>query len=146
VIDITVITDPRTKTHRGFCFVTMATVEQANAAIDKFNGTTLDGSKLIVEKVRVSLHVVGCLFNWLVYIQMSLCLIASPLCKQNAIHSVNNLQTSHHNQLFNIQQHPLQINWITNLQQQAKRAKPRNKTPGRYLGSRPSRGPGYGIH
>lgn len=89
VLDVTVITDPRTKTHRGFCFVTMATIEQANAAIDKFNGTTLDGSKLIVEKVRVTLHVVVvCLTGWCINRCHCVSLLFIYLNKMSSTHSI----------------------------------------------------------
>lgn len=44
--------DPHTKESRGFAFVTMATSEEADAAIASLNGTELGGKTMRVEKVR----------------------------------------------------------------------------------------------
>jgi len=45
----TVVTDRETGRSRGFGFVEMATTEEANAAVKKFNGQELDGRTLKVE-------------------------------------------------------------------------------------------------
>lgn len=44
--------DPHTKDSRGFAFVTMNTVEDADAAVAALNGTELSGKTMRVEKVR----------------------------------------------------------------------------------------------
>lgn len=44
--------DPHTKESRGFAFVTMNTVEDADNAIAALNGTDLQGKTMRVEKVR----------------------------------------------------------------------------------------------
>ena len=43
------MTDRETGRSRGFGFVEMATAEEANAAVKKFNGQELDGRTLKVE-------------------------------------------------------------------------------------------------
>jgi cold-inducible RNA-binding protein len=45
-----VVTDRDTGQSRGFGFVEMSTVEEADQAIAKFNGKNLDGRQLRVEK------------------------------------------------------------------------------------------------
>ena len=45
-----VVTDRDTGQSRGFGFVEMASIEEADQAIAKFNGTELDGRQLRVEK------------------------------------------------------------------------------------------------
>jgi RNA recognition motif-containing protein len=45
----TVVTDRETGRSRGFGFVEMATAEEADAAVKKFNGQELDGRTLKVE-------------------------------------------------------------------------------------------------
>jgi RNA recognition motif-containing protein len=47
-----VVTDRDTGRSRGFGFVEMATPEDAEAAINKLNGTTLDGRTIQVEKAK----------------------------------------------------------------------------------------------
>jgi RNA recognition motif-containing protein len=42
--------DPHTRDSRGFGFVTMETVEGADAAIAALNGTELQGKTLSIEK------------------------------------------------------------------------------------------------
>ncbi|KIW13049.1 hypothetical protein PV08_08236 [Exophiala spinifera] len=44
-----VVVDPETKISKGFGFVTFADAEDAQAAIEQFNNTTLDGRKIKVE-------------------------------------------------------------------------------------------------
>ncbi len=44
----TVLTDRNTGQSRGFAFVEMATAEEANAAVDRFDGHQLDGRQLKV--------------------------------------------------------------------------------------------------
>ena len=48
----TVVTDRETGRSRGFGFVEMATVEDAEAAISKYNGTDYEGRRLQVEKAK----------------------------------------------------------------------------------------------
>jgi cold-inducible RNA-binding protein len=52
VTDIYVATDRETGRPRGFAFVTMGTAEEAKAAIDKMNGTDLDGRALTVNEAK----------------------------------------------------------------------------------------------
>jgi len=47
-----VVTDRDTGRSRGFGFVEMATPEDAEAAINKLNGSTLDGRTIQVEKAK----------------------------------------------------------------------------------------------
>jgi cold-inducible RNA-binding protein len=49
-----VVTDRETGRSRGFGFVEMATVEEADQAITQFNGKNLDGRQLRVEKASAS--------------------------------------------------------------------------------------------
>jgi len=46
------ILDKFTNKSRGFAFVTMASPEEANAAISRFNGQELDGRKMTVNEAR----------------------------------------------------------------------------------------------
>lgn len=48
----TVVTDRDTGRSRGFGFVEMATAEEAEQAIAKFNGTDLNGRRLAVERAK----------------------------------------------------------------------------------------------
>jgi cold-inducible RNA-binding protein len=48
----TVVTDRDTGRSRGFGFVEMATVEDAEAAITRYNGTDYEGRRLQVEKAK----------------------------------------------------------------------------------------------
>jgi len=47
-----VVTDRDTGRSRGFGFVEMATLEEAEQAITKFNGQEVDGRRLQVEKAK----------------------------------------------------------------------------------------------
>ncbi|KAI0354689.1 RNA-binding domain-containing protein, partial [Trametes cingulata] len=47
-----VMYDPHSRESRGFGFVTMETVEEADAAITAMNGTEFMGKVITVEKVR----------------------------------------------------------------------------------------------
>ena len=49
-----VIRDPHTRDSRGFAFVTMTNVADAEAAIAELNGTEIDGKQVVVEKVPAS--------------------------------------------------------------------------------------------
>ncbi len=49
-----VVTDRDTGRSRGFGFVEMATGEEADQAIAKFHGHTLEGRQLMVEKAKAS--------------------------------------------------------------------------------------------
>jgi len=57
VKNVKLVTDPRTGESRGFGFVTMATVKDADEALDKFNQSEMDGRIVVVEKVLFSLVV-----------------------------------------------------------------------------------------
>ena len=50
----TVVTDRDTGRSRGFGFVEMATAEEADAAVKKFNGQEVDGRTLKVELAKPS--------------------------------------------------------------------------------------------
>ena len=50
----TVVTDRDTGQSRGFGFVEMATAEEADAALKKLNGHSLDGRQLTVELAKPS--------------------------------------------------------------------------------------------
>jgi cold-inducible RNA-binding protein len=50
----TVVTDRDTGRSRGFGFVEMATAEEAEQAISRFNGQDIDGRRLQVEKAKES--------------------------------------------------------------------------------------------
>lgn len=50
----TVVTDRDTGQSRGFGFVEMATAEEANQAVQRFNGHQLDGRQLKVELAKPS--------------------------------------------------------------------------------------------
>lgn len=52
VEDTKVIIDKMTGRSRGFGFVTMAKDEEAEAAIEKMNGTEVDGRPLVVNEAR----------------------------------------------------------------------------------------------
>ena len=45
--------DPHTRESRGFGFVTMESVEEAEAAVTALNATDLMGKTMTVEKVRL---------------------------------------------------------------------------------------------
>jgi RNA recognition motif-containing protein len=47
-----VVTDPYSGRSRGFGFVEMSTEDEANTAIDRLNGQTLDGRSLKIEMAR----------------------------------------------------------------------------------------------
>lgn len=48
----TIVTDRETGRSRGFGFVEMATNEEAEAAISRYNGTDFEGRRLQVEKAK----------------------------------------------------------------------------------------------
>jgi len=52
VEDALIITDKMTGRAKGFGFVTMATEEEAQAAIDMMHGQEIEGRKLIVNEAR----------------------------------------------------------------------------------------------
>ncbi|MFA6272641.1 MAG: RNA-binding protein [Patescibacteria group bacterium] len=52
VVSATVITDKMTGRSKGFGFVEMSTDEEANAAIDMWNGKEIDGRAVTVNEAR----------------------------------------------------------------------------------------------
>lgn len=52
VVSATVITDKMTNRSKGFGFVEMSTDEEAQAAIDMFNGKDLEGRTITVNEAR----------------------------------------------------------------------------------------------
>jgi RNA recognition motif-containing protein len=50
----TIVTDRDTGQSRGFGFVEMATLEEADRAVTRFNGHELDGRRLKVELAKAS--------------------------------------------------------------------------------------------
>ncbi len=52
IMDAKVITDRETGRSRGFGFITFANQEDANKAITKMNGASLDGRNLVVNEAR----------------------------------------------------------------------------------------------
>ncbi len=54
VTDVHIASDRFTGRPRGFAFVTFATDEEARAAIEKLNGTTIDGNVIAVNEARPS--------------------------------------------------------------------------------------------
>jgi len=52
VADANVVTDKMTGRSRGFGFVEMASEEDAKKAIDKLNGSDVDGRKIFVSEAR----------------------------------------------------------------------------------------------
>jgi RNA recognition motif-containing protein len=52
VVDVHVVTDRDTGRSRGFAFVTMATSQEAAAAIEQLHGTLLDGRPLRVDEAQ----------------------------------------------------------------------------------------------
>lgn len=53
VIDVHLVVDPWTRESRGFGFVTMATVEEADRCIKYLDRSVLEGRVITVEKVKV---------------------------------------------------------------------------------------------
>ncbi|XP_022760575.1 serine/arginine-rich splicing factor SR45a-like isoform X2 [Durio zibethinus] len=51
VVECHLVTDPRTRDSRGFAFVTMETVEDADRCIKYLNRSILEGRLITVEKV-----------------------------------------------------------------------------------------------
>ncbi|WJZ81872.1 hypothetical protein VitviT2T_001684 [Vitis vinifera] len=54
VVECHLVTDPRTRESRGFGFVTMETVEDADRCIKYLNRSVLEGRLITVEKVQAS--------------------------------------------------------------------------------------------
>lgn len=54
VLECHLVTDPRTRESRGFGFVTMETLEDADRCIKHLNRSVLEGRLITVEKVLVS--------------------------------------------------------------------------------------------
>ncbi|KAB5564525.1 hypothetical protein DKX38_004579 [Salix brachista] len=51
VLECHLVTDPRTRESRGFAFVTMETIEDANRCVKYLNRSVLEGRVITVEKV-----------------------------------------------------------------------------------------------
>ena len=49
--DVHLVVDPRTRESRGFGFVTMSSVKEADRCIKYLDRTVLDGRVIMVEKV-----------------------------------------------------------------------------------------------
>ncbi len=54
VIEARLVVDPRTRESRGFGFVTMSRVKDADRCIRHLHGSTLEGRIITVEKVRIA--------------------------------------------------------------------------------------------
>ena len=52
IVDLVVITDPRTGRSKGFGFVEYESEEAATKAIEMFNGKDLEGRNLVVNEAR----------------------------------------------------------------------------------------------
>ncbi|KAH8513396.1 hypothetical protein H0E87_006608 [Populus deltoides] len=52
VLECHLVTDPRTRESRGFAFVTMETVEDANRCVKYLNRSVLEGRVITVEKAK----------------------------------------------------------------------------------------------
>ena len=52
VIDVKMIVDQQSGRRRGFAFVEMATNEESNSAIERFDGYRLDGRTIVVNFAR----------------------------------------------------------------------------------------------
>ncbi len=52
VIDVKMIVDQQSGRRRGFAFVEMATNEESNSAIERFDGYSLDGRTIVVNFAR----------------------------------------------------------------------------------------------
>lgn len=52
IVNMKLVTDPRTRESRGFGFIGLETPEQATAVITNMNNTEIDGRKITVEKAR----------------------------------------------------------------------------------------------
>uniref|UniRef100_A0A5B7BR31 Putative RNA-binding family protein isoform 2 n=1 Tax=Davidia involucrata TaxID=16924 RepID=A0A5B7BR31_DAVIN len=76
VEDVHLVVDPLTRESRGFGFVTMSTVEEADRCVKYLNRSALEGRIIMVEKVKmVSLpsfcSVSGCSIQFLSYFYSS---------------------------------------------------------------------------
>lgn len=52
VVDVKIISDRETGRSKGFGFVTMSSPEEAQKAVEEFNGAELDGRNLTVNEAR----------------------------------------------------------------------------------------------
>jgi cold-inducible RNA-binding protein len=52
VVSVAIPTDRETGRKRGFAFVEMQSLEEANKAIEEFNGQTIDGRQIVVNASR----------------------------------------------------------------------------------------------
>eukprot|EP01018_Ginkgo_biloba_P016282 Gb_37565 [translate_table: standard] len=124
VIDCRIVVDPRTRESRGFGFVTMDTLEDAERCLKYLNRSTLEGRIITVEKNNHPLK----LSRWSTEILLG--------CNMSY-------------KMIDLAKWVLHLNWqleklkslhILMLQTAAKRKRARTPTPGSYLGARVERG------
>ncbi|KAG6792766.1 hypothetical protein POTOM_001924 [Populus tomentosa] len=125
VIDVHLVVDPLTRESRGFGFVTMSTVEEADRCIKYLDRSVLGGRVITVEKVESSLVVFLISDPGLLH---SASVAAGQLCVAALHQTPINKQFKHINKSQTVRV--------------AKRRRGRTPTPGRYLGLRTIRGGG----
>eukprot|EP00898_Chlorokybus_atmophyticus_P005261 jgi/Chlat1/5736/Chrsp38S05579 len=135
VLDARLVLDPRTKESRGFGFVTMATLEDADRAVKYLNKSVLEGRVLACEKFK--LYIALCYCNNINIISNNFINYFINIIINSHSHSNSNMQKE------NVREHPHQaLTWACVVSViQARRIKPRPQTPGKYLGSRSGVGP-----
>ncbi|KAJ7012709.1 hypothetical protein NC653_002680 [Populus alba x Populus x berolinensis] len=127
VIDVHLVVDPLTRESRGFGFVTMSTVEEADRCIKYLDRSVLGGRVITVEKVESSLVVFLISDPGLLH---SASVAAGQLCVAALHQTPINKQFKHINKSQTVRV--------------ARRRRGRTPTPGRYLGLRTIRG--GGVH
>lgn len=96
------VMEPRTRISRGFAFVTMETVEDANRCIKHLNQSVLEGRYITVEKVMQLVHL-------LVYDEMFSLLFSSWLVGFLVIFRTPSISYIGSNQRWSV--HPCQLKW-----------------------------------